>query len=370
MKVKILESFQTDCRFYRDNVAVGWDLHNDSIISDDNKFHYFKFLTEDKTWDFEPGKRYIFPLWWDSARHHIDEIINFIKTHHDLFAAKTLIPVFLDPLEGDYGIATVIDYVTQATETEVYFINSDYKLKSRQNLFKFLYVDHWQHHVAPQADIIQYQSAANKDYINLNRVARYHRCLLMQRIIDSKLLGNGYNTWANTYDAYEEFDRSYPNNTISKQAYNILDVQDISGENPTLKIPLDYCAKSFVYLVTETHTTDCHLFLSEKTYKPISIGMPFMSLGNPGTLEFLREKGYATFSKWFDESYDNNMPLDKRVDVVVKNLGNFAKLGITKKAIIRQEMKEICQHNLDLYKLLHKKNNFIESLKLIEGMAV
>ena len=54
------------------------------------------------------------------------------------------------------------------------------------------------------------------------------------------------------------------------------------------------------YLTTETHVDNNVLFISEKTYKPISIGMPFMSLGNPGTLEYLRSKGFITFSDWID----------------------------------------------------------------------
>ncbi len=45
-------------------------------------------------------------------------------------------------------------------------------------------------------------------------------------------------------------------------------------------------------------------FLTEKIFKPLAYGMPFMVIGNRGSLQRLRDLGFKTFPEWFDESYD------------------------------------------------------------------
>jgi hypothetical protein len=366
MKFKVLAPFQTINRFYQDNLAMNWKLEEDHLVSNKNNFHYFKYLEIDTSWEFEYGKQYIFPIYYEAEATLMDDAINFVREHQELFYNHTLIPVFLDPLEGNDYIAPDIDYFSNTFHNSfpVYFISGDYRLKYRKNLFRFVYNDQWIQHVEPLNTPIDY--TPEKTFINLNRVARFHRCLLMQSLIDSNLKDKGYNTWADTYGAYDEFTVSFPNNTIKQQTYDILDVQDISQANPTLMTPVDFCKKTMIYLTTETHVDNNVLFVSEKTYKPISIGMPFMTLGNPGTLEYLREKGFITFSQWVDEKYDLNYPLEKRIRIIISNLAKLDNMSEKKKIKVRKEMQEICQHNLDLYKLLQKKNSLIENLKLIE----
>ena len=61
MKIKILAEFQKT-QLFRDNMSVGWQLENDNVIDDNNKFHFFKYLEVDTTWDFERNVSYIFPI--------------------------------------------------------------------------------------------------------------------------------------------------------------------------------------------------------------------------------------------------------------------------------------------------------------------
>lgn len=367
MKVKILNSFQTSGEYYNGNVNVDWDIVDNSIVNSRvNKFHFFKFFDIDNSWVFDDPS-YIFPLLWSSVKDKLQDVVEFINAHKDLFLQKKLIPVFLDLLEGDTGIAEEIDNVVIATNISIFYISGDYKLKTRNNRFNFIYIDQWQHHITGQEHIIEY--APIKDYINLTRVCRPHRCTLMQALIDTNLLSNGYNTWANTYDEYSEYLKLNPTSTIHNYIFDTLDVTDITKENPTLKVPLDFCKQSTIYLVSETHASNDRLFLSEKTYKPISIGMPFMILGSPGTLELLREKGYSTFSEWIDESYDYNYSLEKRIHIIIKNLVKISSMSTIKKIEMRRSMSKTCQYNLDLYNTFHKKNTFLEVLNAIKSIS-
>lgn len=111
---------------------------------------------------------------------------------------------------------------------------------------------------------------------------------------------------------------------------------------------------TFMSIVTETLIDDSVLFISEKIWKPIVVGHPFMILGNVGTLKYIKDLGFKTFDKWFDESYDNELIHHKRVDIIVNQIDKFRDKSIEELKIIREEMKEICTHN---------RNRFIEIIR-------
>jgi hypothetical protein len=386
MKIKILSEFQKN-QFYNDNMSANWILQTDKLVDDSNKFHFFKYLEIDETWEFKSNERYIFPIFWKNISHSSEllkefsnAVIQFVEQNIQLFLNEQLILVFLDPLEGNWCTTKCTNDISLHFKDRIkniYYISGNYNSKNQDNFFKFLYVEQWQYHLDPLGSIIEY--TPKKDYINLNRMARIHRCILMQKIIDNNLINEGYNTWANSsnwdaemsskhssFNLFDTYSTLNPNNTINNQKYDTLDCEYVGNENPTLKTPTEFCKNTFVYIVTETHTNNEDFFISEKTYKPIAIGMPFIVLGNPGTLSYLREKGYATFSDWIDESYDKDLPIEERIDIVVQNLIRISKMSDIEKINIRRQMNINCEHNLNLYKILNKKNNFIETLKLIQ----
>ena len=61
---------------------------------------------------------------------------------------------------------------------------------------------------------------------------------------------------------------------------------------------------SLWHVVTETVFYYNKLHLTEKIFKPIVSKQPFMLLGAPGNLEYLRSYGFKTFDGIIDESYD------------------------------------------------------------------
>jgi len=102
---------------------------------------------------------------------------------------------------------------------------------------------------------------------------------------------------------------------------------------------------TFINIVTETLTDDKIIFITEKTYKPIYVCQPFIIVGNAHSLKKLKELGYKTFDKWWDESYDNEMDLNCRLKSIIKLLEEIAKWDFHKCNLIRQEMKEVLIHN-------------------------
>lgn len=93
----------------------------------------------------------------------------------------------------------------------------------------------------------------------------------------------------------------------------------------------DLFAKTKFSIVVETEAEHHEYHVTEKTLKCLVAGHPFVVIGTPRYLEFLRNLGFMTCQHLFSESYDTVVNLDQRMDAVinlVKHLqtnGNFDK---------------------------------------------
>jgi hypothetical protein len=104
-------------------------------------------------------------------------------------------------------------------------------------------------------------------------------------------------------------------------------------------------------------------FFSEKIYKPIFVAQPFILMGNPRSLEVLRKQGYKTFSKWWDESYDNELDYYKRMDKIFDVMSEIASWDMEKCFEITQEMLPTLIHN---FNVLMKGETLQDLFKQIE----
>jgi hypothetical protein len=119
----------------------------------------------------------------------------------------------------------------------------------------------------------------------------------------------------------------------------------------------------FVNIVTETLFDVDSIFISEKTYKPIYLCQPFIIFGNPYSLKKLKELGYKTFDKWWDESYDVELNINNRFKKIICILEEISEWDMDKCFDVKQEMQEILIHN---YKNMFKTDeiqNLFEVLK-------
>ena len=86
---------------------------------------------------------------------------------------------------------------------------------------------------------------------------------------------------------------------------------------------------SYFSLVNETifYENDSNqlmnLFITEKTYKPLMNYHPFIIVGLPYTLRYLRQQGYQTFPEMFDEFYDAFKDPKQRLQCIIDQLENW-----------------------------------------------
>ena len=99
-----------------------------------------------------------------------------------------------------------------------------------------------------------------------------------------------------------------------------------------------------LYLVTETVATGQRLHLTEKTFKPIALGMPFIIVGTQGSLQYLRSYGFKTFGDLWDESYDDEPDDSNRIEKIAQVLKLLDELGEYRQAIF-DSAQEIIKHN-------------------------
>jgi hypothetical protein len=106
----------------------------------------------------------------------------------------------------------------------------------------------------------------------------------------------------------------------------------------------DESAESLLYLVTETVATGRRHHLTEKTFKPIAMGMPFVIVGTQGSLKYLRSYGFRTFEGIWDESYDQAED-SVRIERIASLLCSLDALPTEAKQDLFEQAQEVIEHN-------------------------
>ncbi len=100
-----------------------------------------------------------------------------------------------------------------------------------------------------------------------------------------------------------------------------------------------------IEIVLETLFDDTRWHLTEKSLRPIACGKPFMLAATPGSLQYLRNYGFETFSGLINESYDLIVDPHLRLQAIVGEMYRISRLSSAKKNQLYSELDSICQRN-------------------------
>lgn len=221
----------------------------------------------------------------------------------------------------------------------------------------------------------QYQKA----FLNLNRRWRMHRPLLVLLMYHFKLLDKGFvsfgpteekHNWNFIWDGLQVGALDNPelmkiihaNLEIKNLPPLYLDTEELHINRPQQTRSTDYFYEnSYFSVVSETtfydrESTQNSRFITEKTFKAISMRHPFLLVTIPNSLDVLKRLGYKTFSPWIDESYDREMNDNKRMLMIVQEIERLSNLPLEQFNQFIDNCVEICEHN---YQLLKNQQNFI-----------
>lgn len=259
-------------------------------------------------------------------------------------------------------------------ENSIYYITANLigeeRAKEKNVKYKVLPIsmfESWNGNFTNYQPPVSFNPVDNKNlYLSYNRQPRLNRIFIISELIKSNLFDRGLislnKPWINQTHFLNnpEIEKFIINNT----PFHIDSKHDLNF-NLACNITLDDYRKTFVSLITETLVSEGTLFLSEKIWKPIIVGHPFLVYGNRHTLKYLKSLGYKTFDKWFDESYDEEPDEFKRAKLIVNEIEKYKNLSTEELIEIRKDMYQICLHNKMLFnKLLAINWDHGKNLKL------
>lgn len=102
---------------------------------------------------------------------------------------------------------------------------------------------------------------------------------------------------------------------------------------------------SLIYVPTETVFFGDRLHITEKTFKAIALGMPFILVATAGSLEYMRSYGFRTFDNVWDESYDEDANDIARLESVATLLRDINSLTDRERLQIQRHVLPVVQHN-------------------------
>lgn len=218
-----------------------------------------------------------------------------------------------------------------------------------------------------QKQLLEILNADNKtkNFVCLNRNLRYHRLALVSELIRFDLHKSNYVTLISSPEKpIPEFGECWKVEEYILKQQEELDhfklfvknfhpinspiVEDDQSHDNLFLPPIQYYRETFFSLVTETEVSSGTLFLTEKITKAMSMYHPFLLLGCPYSLEYLRSLGYATFPEMFNEDYDKEEKLDKRFEMIMQEILKFQYLNKKKKIERFNSIKDKLFHNKTL----------------------
>lgn len=223
----------------------------------------------------------------------------------------------------------------------------------------------------------KYEKKENIDklFVCYNRKGHLSRLLFVSKLVKQNLLERGNVSFLNqsielppSDEMWELFDsRHYSiteeeyNNFVKVTPLHLPELDESDWEKYGLNgnevgdyhgqvLNFKNTKNTFLWVVTETNVEHNVIYFSEKTFKPIAAHMPFLMISSPYTLKYLKKLGYKTFNKWWDESYDDELDLDTRLNMIIKILQDLNKKSEKELVEMLEEMRPIIEHNYNYWK--------------------
>ena len=220
-------------------------------------------------------------------------------------------------------------------------------------------------HVPELSDDLQNRKI-QKHFLSLNNRAQWSRHGLAQFLIQSDLIkhfifsyhchdrfGDGRrkifeitnqcvgSTWFNNQICKEEFWNKLP---ISLDGFEWVGTAWSFG-NPY------FYQTSFGSVVCETYIDEnWDPYLSEKIFKPLAYGHPFMVHSSAGALRLLQQMGFETFPEIFDESYDDIESPQLRFEHILREIQRICDLSLDDLQNLYRKLIPKLKHNQDVFR--------------------
>ena len=265
------------------------------------------------------------------------------KTNHDKY-------FFHNGWEGDclLRFPGVIDKLHAAMDNHdvehITILYGDARAAEKYDGDRITFIPHigwWQHeNNEPMLDI----KSNAKPFMSLNRTVHEHRLEHFRLLAELGLLKHG-NVSAHLRTVNSNGDDWLKENPHLAHFYPRFVDGNNAARNTSAIIPRPLYERSQVNFITETKFAEESIFLSEKSWKPLALGQPFMVLATCGHLRLMRELGYRTDFSGLDQSYDLIADHSDRMLAAHRSLSAWCSLSQEERNQHMQANSEIIEHN-------------------------
>jgi hypothetical protein len=261
-----------------------------------------------------------------------------------------------------YNVINQLEKYNIREEDVVWMSCNRYLIKDSRIKAKFIHFDFFLEQQKVLENKFLPLTEIKHKYLSMAQGAhRHHRYAMTYMLFNNKLSQHGaisctdyenfhYTEMTETTDEYisnlENFDQETFNSFKQSLPYNIDDQINL---HQTGKDESHLFENVFVNLVNETHHPGNAVFITEKTYRSINYCRPFIINGDPGSLQYLKEMGFRTFDKFWDESYDTESSDHERINKITKIIQHICVLDHAQLMTLYESMLPTLEHN---YKVL------------------
>lgn len=169
------------------------------------------------------------------------------------------------------------------------------------------------------------------------------------------------------FSKWEQYDDTLQQDILSFELQVPFKCDDLSDKehNNHKLVNHDFYQNAYFNFVVETHFDNDTIFLTEKIFKPILNIQPFVLIGNPGSLQLLKDLGYKTFEDVIKETYDKETDHRERMSMLLKISYDLCNLSDMHHIRIQKIIANVLEHNQNhfLSPKVHRINNLLNRLE-------
>jgi hypothetical protein len=373
-----------------DLIIYRWHPHGSKLLSDLKRFKNYSAF---------------FSLTRPIVVCHDQEPLNYFQySEHEITTClinqkKNSIPI--DLIKKNIELKLFSNYIQELTSNVFNVYDNYILLHSEQNSSEIKnYVDHgavpvyyFSHALIArdwfrfaEVDPLISKKNIQKDFLIYQRAwsgTREYRLKFTEYLITSDLDTACLGQFNSVDSDIHYTDHQFKNNDFKIQLDNI-ENYFLHNDTPSWA-SADYCASDYnqtmLEVVLETMFDDRRWHLTEKIFRPIACGQPFILVSTPGSLKYLKSYGFKTFDKYINEDYDQITDPIARLQSVIDTMKRISSLSPDKKLKLSAELQEIADFNRQLFfskkfyktvvnEYLTNVQSGLEKLKLRKGKCL
>jgi len=215
-------------------------------------------------------------------------------------------------------------------------------------------------------DWVEYNVNAKK-FLCLNRWPHDHKFYFMYQMWKHNILDQFNFSFSKIEnpDTFEKWDVWEWTDDLVEFAKGTPYNYDMPVDDANWSLDPHHKKDSLLYIVTETFFNNYQLNctyrdVSEKTWKPIAMQMPFILVHQPFALRRLRDLGYKTFHTLWNEDYDDIVDDKKRMSAIVDLV---VSLNSRKDFVeLIKSCRGIVEHNFQMLRMRRPESDMIRAL--------